>query len=427
MRSGSLSGSSRALVVVAAVFGWMQLAHAQENNVCLTFKDYYTVKNNSNCWYNPAAVYKAPDVIKLMGYPVEEHKVITADGYILTMYRIPNYHTATKYTKYHPVYLQHGLVATCATFIGLGRDSIAFMLADAGYDVWLGNYRGNEYSEGHINLTVYDQEYWDHGMDEVALLDLPAMFETILSNSAKGSKVIFIGHSLGTAVSLMYSAERPEEARRNVKMLVLLCPAYTLAHMISPYRLAAPFGDFILDTVRRLRLERIVSQAEELQRLVIPVCTESPELMRYCMQLYNLFYGPNTDTGPESIPVYFNQLPGGTSIKILNHAADLVRGNFRKYNYYEEGNIKHYGTPHAPVYDISRLQVPVHVVVSKQDWATTEADAINLWNHLPPRSRYELRTIDLDFFTHVDFVFGRHARRLIYEPLIKTLNKAIEE
>nr|CAH7722206.1 unnamed protein product [Callosobruchus chinensis] len=59
-----------------------------------------------------------------MGYPVEEHKVITSDGYILTMYRIPNTHTATPHTKYHPVYLQHGLVATCATFIGLGRDSI---------------------------------------------------------------------------------------------------------------------------------------------------------------------------------------------------------------------------------------------------------------------------------------------------------------
>lgn len=38
----------------------------------------------------------------------------------------------------------------------------AFVLADAGYDVWLGNYRGTLYSEGHINLTVKDPKYWDH-------------------------------------------------------------------------------------------------------------------------------------------------------------------------------------------------------------------------------------------------------------------------
>lgn len=41
----------------------------------------------------------------------------------------------------------------------------AFQLADAGYDVWLGSYRGNEYSEGHVNLTVKDKKYWEHRFD----------------------------------------------------------------------------------------------------------------------------------------------------------------------------------------------------------------------------------------------------------------------
>lgn len=39
----------------------------------------------------------------------------------------------------------------------------AFLLADAGYDVWLGNYRGSEYSEGHTYLNISQKEYWNTG------------------------------------------------------------------------------------------------------------------------------------------------------------------------------------------------------------------------------------------------------------------------
>lgn len=34
-------------------------------------------------------------------------------------------------------------------------------LAEAGYDVWLGNFRGTEYSEGHEILSVYNKKYWN--------------------------------------------------------------------------------------------------------------------------------------------------------------------------------------------------------------------------------------------------------------------------
>ncbi|XP_018561404.1 lipase member K-like [Anoplophora glabripennis] len=396
----------------------------QENNVCPTFKDYYTIKNNSNCWYDLAAEYNVPETIKRHGYPVLEYKVQTPDGYILTMFRIPRDDTKNPKAKYHPVYLQHGLVATCANFVGLGKNSLAFVLADAGYDVWLGNYRGNSYSQEHVNLTVYDEAYWDHSMDEVALLDLPSTFRTILKHTGHDSKIIFIGHSLGTSIALMYGAEFPEEARNIIHLFVLMSPAYTLSNMISPYRLAAPYGDFILDTVRNLKMERLVSHAQELRRMVVPMCTESPPMMQFCMQLYNLFYGPNTDLGPESIPVYFNQLPGGTSIKILNHAADLVLGNFRKYNY-KHLNLKHYGRLTPPIYDIKNIHVPVYLMFSAQDWATPEADARNLWRNLPSESRYGMRKINIDTFNHIDFVFGRHARQLVYDPLVEVLDKSI--
>lgn len=83
-------------------------------------------------------------------------------------------------------------------------------------------------------------------MDDVALIDLPAMFRTILSHSEPDSQIIYIGHSLGTTFALMYGSEFPDEAKSIIKMFVLLCPAYTLTHMISPYRWFAPYGNWVI-------------------------------------------------------------------------------------------------------------------------------------------------------------------------------------
>ena len=37
---------------------------------------------------------------------------------------------------------------------------LAFIMSDAGYDVWLGNYRGNTYSRRHEHLDPDEYDYW---------------------------------------------------------------------------------------------------------------------------------------------------------------------------------------------------------------------------------------------------------------------------
>ncbi|KAF9945680.1 cholesterol esterase, partial [Modicella reniformis] len=51
--------------------------------------------------------------------------------------------------------------------------NLAFVLAEAGYDVWLGNARGNKYSLKHMYLKPHEDKFWDFSMDELALFDMP--------------------------------------------------------------------------------------------------------------------------------------------------------------------------------------------------------------------------------------------------------------
>ena len=73
--------------------------------------------------------------------------------------------------------------------------------ADLGYDIYLGNNRGREYSFGHTQLTspAEDPElYWDFSWHEMAfdvMANAKAMTENAAGNFSKGW---YVGYSQGT-------------------------------------------------------------------------------------------------------------------------------------------------------------------------------------------------------------------------------------
>lgn len=78
-------------------------------------------------------------------------------------------------------------------------------------------------------------------MDEISLYDLPALFDFILKETGQQGNIIFIGHSLGPTLGMIYASAFPEKAQKTIKMFIYMAPAYTLSNMISPMRATAPF------------------------------------------------------------------------------------------------------------------------------------------------------------------------------------------
>ena len=133
-------------------------------------------------------------VMNATGYACKEYTVETHDGFLLGLQRISRGTASSNGTKRLPVLLQHGLLQGGDCWVlNLPGQSLAFILADEGFDVWIANGRGTQWSHGHKKYSKHDREYWDWTWDELAEFDLPAMLAFVMETTE--SKVFYVGHS----------------------------------------------------------------------------------------------------------------------------------------------------------------------------------------------------------------------------------------
>ena len=88
------------------------------------------------------------ELVTFYGYTHEEHVVLTKDGYLLGLHRLPSKKGQQKSnpgssTGKPVVYLHHGLLMNSEVWVCLtdAARALPFVLVEQGYDVWLGNNR----------------------------------------------------------------------------------------------------------------------------------------------------------------------------------------------------------------------------------------------------------------------------------------------
>ena len=156
----------------------------------------------------------------------EAYEVTTADGYILTTFHIPA-QTAT--SKGH-VLTQHGDMEDGASWVANYGDEKSFhlQLADQGYDIWIGNNRGTEYSQRHVEYQSTGdsaESYWDFTWAEMAYDDV-ANIEGIKSVTGE-DKITYLGYSQGT-IQMHYALAHDEDLwfQDNLKRVIQLAPCF---------------------------------------------------------------------------------------------------------------------------------------------------------------------------------------------------------
>ncbi|TDH67133.1 hypothetical protein CCR75_002314 [Bremia lactucae] len=377
------------------------------------------------------------EIINARGYDVEVHKVTTVDGYILTMYRLPkSYRECQRNTavvaKKPAVYLIHGLLDSSYTFVcNFRNQSLAYVLADAGYDVWLGNNRGTTWSNQHVTYTTDNYEYWDFSWQEMALYDMPAMLHYVL-NETQHATLSYVGHSEGTMQAFAGFSINQNLAKK-VSFLGALAPVANVGHVSSPiFKLMSIFGVDVIYAI--LGIHAFGSRNWLLEQLMGWYKCSTPH---ECISIVNLITGPSNGINMTRVPVYVSQTPAGTSVKNMAHFAQGMRANtFRYYDYgcmcLEYLGLAHcptfmcpnkqiYGTFKPPAFDLSAVQYPrMGFYSGTDDWLATDADILQIRAGLKNATIVSNLSVK---YSHIDFTWGYTANELVYQDLLSQIAK----
>ncbi|GAB1867621.1 Lipase [Camponotus japonicus] len=281
-------------------------------------------------------IVNTPEMIREAEYPVEAHVITTEDGYLLTLHRIPGGNDSL------PVLLLHGLTASSSKWLIPGKGkAFPYLLADQGYDVWLGNFRGTTYSKAHISISPSNPAFWDFSFDEIGIYDVSAMI-TFITNMRSQPLHTCIGHSMGTTCFYIMASERPEIARM-VKLMINFGPVVFLNHMQSPIRFLVPIR-------RMIKILRLFFCGEFLQsdfvRFLLKNMCDQNIAGKICYNIMSIIWGDDREQFNYTLqPIILSDFLDGASVKAMEHyVQEIHSGKFRKYDYGRARNLLIYNS-----------------------------------------------------------------------------------
>nr|GMC71831.1 triacylglycerol lipase 2 [Ipomoea batatas] len=372
------------------------------------------------------------DVITELGYPYEALRVVTADGYVLVLERIPR-RDARKVA-----YLQHGILDSSMGWIANGVvGSPAFAAYDQGYDVFLGNYRGLV-SREHVNKNISSRQYWNYSINEHGTQDIPAMIEKIHeikvselkseqpeleeeTNNDQPYKLCAICHSLGGAGILMYVITRRIERKpHRLSRLILLSPAgfhhdsnSVFTFMEYLFLVLAPIlkplipAFYIPTKFFRMMLNKLARDFHNL-----------PAVGGLVQTLVSYVVGGDSSNwvGVLGLPHYnMNDMPG-VSFSVAHHLAQIKHS--KKFAMFDYGsaaeNMRVYGTP-KPL-DLGEhynlIDIPVDLVAGRKDKVIRPSMIKKHYKVLKDEG-VEVSYNEFEY-AHLDFTFSHREELLAY-------------
>ncbi|CAH2084568.1 unnamed protein product [Euphydryas editha] len=367
----------------------------------------YSVKKNDP---EPEDAYlNITQLVTKYGYEIEEHTVTTEDGYILNIHRMPS----RNLTKV--ILLMHGILDSSDSWVLQGpNNALAYSLVEEGFDVWMGNARGNKYSSSHTILNDTQTQFWKFSWEEIGIYDLPAMIDYIL-NITKTNNLHYVGYSQGTTVFYVMNSLKPEYNGK-IKTMFSLAPVAWMSNAKSPIIkiITSTYG--VLGYL--LNIDLYGSSTEYLNKIQKFFCNI---LWMYCDSLLQSIVGSDYRLiKPSFMPIISGHVPTtSSSLQIMHYIQLYSSARFCRFDFGENENLLRYGQESPPDYDLANVTVPVVFFFSSNDWLSDIVDVSLLYNALPN----VYNTYYVENFNHFDYMYADIAKDLVYSNIIKEIKE----
>ncbi|CAN7995040.1 unnamed protein product [Ixodes hexagonus] len=361
------------------------------------------------------------------GYPFERHCVTTDDGYVLEMHRIPaGRGPCLEPCHREPVLLMTGLATDSASFVSdFPEQSLGFVLADRGYDVWMANTRGNTYGRQHVNLSVKTKRFWDFSFHEHGIYDAPAQIDYILDERRRDC-LLYVGISQGTLMFFVMMSERPEY---NAKVRVPETSCAGTGTIQVPTRARVP----LVGTVQTLRAIVTKSQGKQMASYSAlntyaakGVCALPAQSV--CSAVIDKVVNFGTKYANRSAKKKKKRNLKEqvvTALKNVFHWSHLRAKISSLNSQYKENERNRYLHAQPPLYSLDSMTTDVGVFWSLGDKLVFPDTVAQLIRDLGPRVKKNFYVDDPDY-THINFVIALNSPHVLFPDILEFLARYLE-
>ena len=358
--------------------------------------------------------------ISKLNLNLEEIQVVTEDRYVNTIWALTSKDESNRNGK--SIVIQHGLLDTGFTWLILQEKSIAKLLCDEGYKVYLPHMRGSQFSTSHLDyghgLNSY---YWDFSFDEMAQYDLPAIINLIKKRD-KVAKVDYMGHSQGTLIFFLSYMNNPQYMENSINKFIgvgVVPNVNNAQHLFLKLATVSKIANLI-------PVENFLTFPIELGQVLVPFCTGKAK--KLCHDFLKICFGTIPDTGRVDYDRLgkniFMHMPGGTSLQNMKHWLQAFENKqMAKYDYESIiENLAHYGSVFPPEYDLSKMRnykIKSIITTSDSDPFCNPIDTLNFLKNIRDQSVVEV--MSLKDYNHIDYLWADSAYDELYPKFLDFL------
>lgn len=433
----------------------------------LDFKSMSHLADSSN---DEAVHLSTQRLIERAGFNYENYYALADDGYITQLIRIINPLADQTDLKRPPIIIQHGQTANSKNFVMQSNKqhhpmrwppnpeegaqkpssnrSLALMLANNGYDVWLSSNRGVDgNNNGYIqiapalavrnrknyakNMTAGEEDlllrrtenrgYWSFTLDDQIAHEMPSQVATVL-NVTGAPKVTLFGYSNTALTTFAMLSIRPDIAAR-VDTYIASAPVVYYSKLDGWFKwFMADFMQLIPASIDA-QLFLNDQTANFVRKVLIRTCKNLTVRYTFCKFALDLMFGESGQFRTNLELPFFGHLIRPTSWKCLaQHLQIVKRHKVAKFDYGARRNLRFYGTKEPPEYNLSNVNSNIHVALvsgEKDNWANP-ATVEEIRRKLPMKPSLDLVITD---YNHLDLTAAFDVDVRVNLPLLRLLDK----